>query len=510
MDNNLIKDEQGLIKTGVGTAVNPQFMSAQGLQQAQNFAISTKTLSGNTNPLIIPTPTPSTSSPTPITSPPQGTTTGASGYATYTPPTPTTPEKSGYQKILDKISGSIDIMGTKAEETRKAQEQQQLAIKTQNQVDTYNAYISKKRGYEQQIQEMRNNKGGLTKGQLDLEVNNFTTKANADLANLSFEAEMAKGQVVVANQIIKDKISAQFDPIMEQADLWTKFATLNANDLTESEKFKLTEISNQKKTDVANLLKLSETLHENVGAGAPDVSRATIFANFDKITQDFNAGKIDAQTAQSRMYQAAGKYSTKLDSSTTSGIGGVSDASVEYYTQLLAQGKITLANVPQNVRNMVVEASRGIINKPLSDVAITKINDTNFAITSLNDLRAKVQTNISQLGPITGLEALNPWSVKRQLQADIDRVRQTVGKALEGGVLRKEDEEKYKKILATITDTPETALYKIDALISSIQRNIEDYKSLQSESGRFVPTKSGTNAPTGTTSSGNSYTVTKE
>jgi len=72
------------------------------------------------------------------------------------------------------------------------------------------------------------------------------------------------------------------------------------------------------------------------------------------------------------------------------------------------------------------------------------------------------------------------------VQADIDRVKQTVGKALEGGVLRKEDEDKYKKILATITDTPETALYKIDAIISSINQDIANYKSLQQASGRVA------------------------
>jgi hypothetical protein len=45
------------------------------------------------------------------------------------------------------------------------------------------------------------------------------------------------------------------------------------------------------------------------------------------------------------------------------------------------------------------------------------------------------------------MQTVNPWSGSRKVQAEIDRVRQLVGKALEGGVLRKEDEEKYKKIL---------------------------------------------------------------
>jgi hypothetical protein len=49
-------------------------------------------------------------------------------------------------------------------------------------------------------------------------------------------------------------------------------------------------------------------------------------------------------------------------------------------------------------------------------------------------------------------------------QAVIDRVKQVIGKALEGGVLRKEDEYKYTKILPTIQDTPEVAKVKLDGL----------------------------------------------
>ena len=64
----------------------------------------------------------------------------------------------------------------------------------------------------------------------------------------------------------------------------------------------------------------------------------------------------------------------------------------------------------------------------------------------------------------SGRRPASPRSIRgltrASLQADVDRARQTVGKALGGGVLRKEDEDKYKKILATLNDTPETAVYK--------------------------------------------------
>lgn len=65
----------------------------------------------------------------------------------------------------------------------------------------------------------------------------------------------------------------------------------------------------------------------------------------------------------------------------------------------------------------------------------------------------------------------------KQKQAVIDRVKQVIGKALEGGVLRKEDEYKYEKILPTIKDTAELVRSKLDgleaALVQRRQRFIE-------------------------------------
>lgn len=126
--------------------------------------------------------------------------------------------------------------------------------------------------------------------------------------------------------------------------------------------------------------------------------------------------------------------------------------------------------------------------KPLSDTAIKAITQSETALESVKDLKKVVKENEKFIGPITGLAKLNPFSEARKVQADIDRVKQRVGKALEGGVLRKEDEEKYKKILAQITDTPETALYKINQIIIDIEREITTYKNNQMLSGRNVPT----------------------
>lgn len=126
--------------------------------------------------------------------------------------------------------------------------------------------------------------------------------------------------------------------------------------------------------------------------------------------------------------------------------------------------------------------------KQLSESAITKLSDTKSAIASLKDLRQVLKDNEQYIGPISGLSALNPYSDARKAQANIDLVKQRVGKALEGGVLRKEDEEKYKRILATLQDTPSTAFSKVDMIVASLERDLDTYVEEQRRAGRKVNT----------------------
>jgi hypothetical protein len=152
--------------------------------------------------------------------------------------------------------------------------------------------------------------------------------------------------------------------------------------------------------------------------------------------------------------------------------------------------------------------------KPLSDTAVAKVTDTQKAISDLESLTTAIDENLQYIGPITGLSRLNPWSKANRLQADINRVKQTVGKALEGGVLRKEDEEKYKKILPTMNDTEDTVRYKLAQIKASIAADLERYTSLQQSSGRSMDVGSALKKKgavvEGATTGGNSYTITKQ
>lgn len=122
--------------------------------------------------------------------------------------------------------------------------------------------------------------------------------------------------------------------------------------------------------------------------------------------------------------------------------------------------------------------------KALSDGAIAKINDTKTGIRELTDISVEAENLKAYTGPGAGIISMIPGSQTQKLRSGIDRVRQIVGKALEGGVLRKEDEEKYMRILPAITDLPSVVAYKIKNVTEQMENDMNSYISLQAASGR--------------------------
>ena len=115
--------------------------------------------------------------------------------------------------------------------------------------------------------------------------------------------------------------------------------------------------------------------------------------------------------------------------------------------------------------------------------------------TSLSDLKV-LSTAISETPNATGTLAaigvnlpfwvtdLTGWGTDaKKRQGVIDRVKQVIGKTLEGGVLRKEDEYKYEKILPTIKDTQEVAKAKLKGLDTAIQQRRSTFIDALSDAG---------------------------
>lgn len=129
--------------------------------------------------------------------------------------------------------------------------------------------------------------------------------------------------------------------------------------------------------------------------------------------------------------------------------------------------------------------------KILPAASVAKITEITSGINQLADLQNKFNNSKDVFNPITGeLRKLNPWDTGAQnADAVIRLVRQIIGKGLEGGVLRKEDEYKYEQILPKISDTGEVVQSKINnlqqALVGKYNDNIDAYGQAGYDVSRF-------------------------
>lgn len=116
--------------------------------------------------------------------------------------------------------------------------------------------------------------------------------------------------------------------------------------------------------------------------------------------------------------------------------------------------------------------------EPLNSTAAGVVADTKTGLEALAGLKTSLAESGANAPFIGGLRAKNPFDTEAQnLQAQVATAKQIVGKALEGGVLRKEDEVKYAKLLPTVNDTDAVAQFKISELERLISGRLNEYLS---------------------------------
>lgn len=343
----------------------------------------------NTQNLIPVAPKAPLQTPNPIVTAPTGTTIGTDGTATYTPPPPPQPipvkEKNTYQKALEAIGLDIGQLEKKPEVTKQVQEQQQLAQKTEQATKDYNAYNLKKRELETKIREMQTaeaNQVGGVGGGYSSTIQEYTRKANAELADLAIQAQASQGLLDSARQTIKDTLDAQFSPIEDRIARRVQYAQLATNDLTDSEKFKLDQLN---KKDEANqkevstfATNLANTVFEN---GAPVGVRTKIF----NTAGDYASGKITKEQALVKMSEAAGNYGVKLSTTekapTIQKINGVemqwNPATNKWETPSVtttgttSASSLPLAQAKSNV-DQITELSNNIVSSAVGTSPLTR------------------------------------------------------------------------------------------------------------------------------------------
>lgn len=388
-------------------------------------------------------------------------------------------DKAARKNVVDKTQSARDDVYAKQKEINQIQAQ----------------IASKNAQYNQANLDIQ--KQDIPIGMVGRQQNFMRQQQAIDIGVLTAQAQLAQGNLQIAQQVLNDTVQTQ-QYIADSQINYNKALLDIVMKIGDKEEKKLaTEKSNQfdlQKVEMNNLSDMKKTM----------ISEAIKKGAYNLISGIANAKDTNSLSSIMSSIPSAGTSGT---------LSAISQAVVESPQLLNSLTATQKGNVISELQSAGYDTTKLAV-KPLSDTAIKEVNQTDYALTSLNDLKTVINNNLDYIGPISGFSALNPWSKARQVQAQIDRVKQTVGKALEGGVLRKEDEEKYKKILATMTDTPDTAISKIDSLITAIQGNLDDYKTLQQSAGKSLNVTSALKKKggvvNGQTSTGNSYTITKE
>lgn len=132
--------------------------------------------------------------------------------------------------------------------------------------------------------------------------------------------------------------------------------------------------------------------------------------------------------------------------------------------------------------------------KPLLGGELNKISEFIQGLETIKSLGPKIAKK-GGTGLFQGLSARVPDFITeytgigteaKGLRANLDLAKQIVGKALEGGVLRKEDEAKYQKILVEVKNAPQLADEKLLGLIDQLSRDSAIYLSTLKKGGRNV------------------------
>ena len=244
--------------------------------------------------------------------------------------------------------------------------------------------------------------------------------------------------------------------------------------------------------------------------GEPGAARRPTLAEQRVLTQDARQAEADARATQQRealtqLIAQVRQSDPQLAAALAAGLSTTPES-----PDVSRQHDITLEGMRQAGRSQpLVSTFRGLdasgypIFERVPDVAGTQvvqpppasakprgilgadsrsIEDIYTSFDEIGDLRSTVETaGATGMGAAAGA-ALPNWITSttgigveaKSRQAVINRVKQIIGKTLEGGVLRKEDELKYKQILPTISDHPDVVKTKLEGLERMLKARLEN------------------------------------
>lgn len=160
------------------------------------------------------------------------------------------------------------------------------------------------------------------------------------------------------------------------------------------------------------------------------------------------------------------------------------DATTQKLPLVMEQLKAAIANlnarttdIPKAAEDRHYKAThgggKGNGGKILPAQLVSKLSEAGDFPTVMGKLNTAVDTYSDKFGPIAGrISENNPYDTGGQeVLARIKAAKQMVGKYMEAGVLRMEDEKKYEQILPRMADTPAVAKQKSILLAETLARD---------------------------------------
>lgn len=119
---------------------------------------------------------------------------------------------------------------------------------------------------------------------------------------------------------------------------------------------------------------------------------------------------------------------------------------------------------------------------------VMALNEGQAVARMLPDVEAAIQANSGIMGPVAGrARGANPYDTNAQtVDAQFRAASQSFGRFMEGGVLRKEDEEKYRKMFPQFSDKPEVAKNKLAIVRRLLASKYESDRTTMGKSGYDV------------------------
>jgi len=126
--------------------------------------------------------------------------------------------------------------------------------------------------------------------------------------------------------------------------------------------------------------------------------------------------------------------------------------------------------------------------KILPPTSVLALNEGKTVARMLPDVEKAIEANLGKFGPVTGRTgSANPYNTEAQtFDARMRTASQAFGRFMEGGVLRKEDEEKYRKMFPQAHDTDDVKINKLSIVRRMLAEKYEDDRRTLGASGYDV------------------------